>query len=458
MKVITIILITLLSVSSVYSQKESSEVEKFSQKILQNISKGDIWVMDVMKSYTGQGSTEWEFDYTEVVLARNSKGLPTLIETQEKTEGTANWVNLYHAEISYFNNDSVSEYKLKEWNTQTNNWVSELSYYEQKDEEGKLLIQYSRSWGYDEYEDRYRFVSGNKEIYTYDANGFKTEKLDNDWNNDTWEDFFKTIYTYDASNNLILDYQYRFISTGNWRYSWKTEFKYNENNEKIKEQEYGYDSYYEKWYDYSVVTYTYYENGLIKNEFTQRFDIEATEWYNATESKYYYTTNGLLDYKEELDIEASSNNLKYDYTYDENDNEINFDLYLWNGDWSKFYQVFDYYDENGNQSSYYSQVTDESGVFINNLKEEYTWNQFTLVESMNKLSVTIFPNPVINNLNLISEEDVNIEVVNGAGQVVYKTLKDVSNFKLDISNYHSGIYFVKLSNLNGETTLKFLKK
>ena len=298
MKVITTILAVLISASSMYSQKESSKIEKFSQKILQNVSKGNVWVMDVMKSYTGQGSTEWDFDYTEVVLERNSKGFPTLIETQEKTEGTANWVNVYHAELSYFNNDTVSEYKLKEWNTNSSSWNSELSYYEEKDEGGKVLIHFTRSWS-NEYG---YFTQGNKETYTYNTAGFKIHKLDDDWNNDNWEDYFKTTYTYDGNNNLILDFQQRFISVGNWRDNWKTEFSYNENNEKTIEQEWGYDWDFAVWFDYSKTTSSYYtSNGLVKDEFTERYDYNNSEWYDASINNYYYTVNNLLDYKEELE-------------------------------------------------------------------------------------------------------------------------------------------------------------
>lgn len=460
MKIITTIIAVFISVSLTYSQKEISKVEKFSKKVLQNVSKGNIWVMDTMKSYTGQGSTEWDFDYTEIVRARNSRGLPTLIETIEKVEGTASWRNRYHAEISYFNNDTVAEYKLNEWNISTNSWVPDYSYYETKDEDGKILIHYSRSWS-DEYAS---FTQGNKEIYTY--NGELTSiKEDKDWNNSTWEDYAKTYYYHDLNNNDTLELQKRFISEENWRDNWKTKFTYNENNQKIMEEQWGYDSYWDEWYDYSKTTISYYDNGLLdngllKDEYTERFDYDNSEWYDLSKTKYFYNAKNLLDYKEELDLQDPGNNLKYVYTYNENNQETSFFLYDWNGsDWTLFYKVFDNYDVNGNQTDYYSQVSD--GTWQNYLKEEYTWNEFYVnINNLYYSDITIFPNPAYNFLTIKNSlsEKYKIEIFDISGKQIFATNSEKRIFKLNISSYPAGTYFVNIVNTKGKKSFKFLKK
>lgn len=450
MKIISSILAVLISVSSMYSQKEMPKIEKFSQKILQNASKGNIWVMDVMKSYTGQGSTEWDFDYTEVVLARNSHGLPTLIETKEKIEGTANWVNFYRAEISYYNNDTISEYKLKEWSTSTNNWLSELSYYETKNEDGKKLIHFSRAWSN---EDGY-FVQGNKEIYTYDIDGILTEMEDRDWDyiNSIWTNWAKTYFTYDVDNNLTLKL-YKIYQSGTYNDYWKTEYTYDASGRLSLEQEWG---YYYGWDDYSKSNYTYYENDLVKEILTERYSTKKSGWDEIAKTKYFYYPNNLLDYKEELDLQTSGNSLKYEYTYNDNNKEETFFLYDWNGsDWTLFIKVFDFYDANENQTSYYSQTLD--GTWKNYIKEEYTWTQFTSLNSLNEIEIKIYPNPATSILNIISEEKINIELINISGKILYNSLKSSSKYKLDISSYSSGIYFIKLSGIKEEKTFKFFK-
>ncbi len=449
-----LIIITLTNIS--FSQKSNSNLEKFSQKLLKNTIKSNLWLLDTTKSYTGQGSTGWNFDYIEIVKSRNSKGLPTLIETKEKREGTQSWVNVYHAEISYFYNDTVSEYKLKEWNANTNNWNTELSYYETKNEQGKKLIHFLRTWsnslGY--------FTAGNKEIYSY-SNGLKIIKEDKDWNNGTWEDFFKTYYYYDNNNNDTLELQKRFISSGNWRDNWKTKYEYDINNKKIFVQEWGYDSYWDEWFDDLRTSFEYYsENSLIKEEFTERYDNSKSGWYDSAKTKYFYLANDLLEYKEELDLQNSGNNLKYEYTYNVENQEKTFFLYDWNGSsWVLFYKVFDIYDENTNQTSFYSQTLD--GTWKNTIKEEYTWNQYAVnIKSLTNKEYRIYPNPVSNILNILlnNKEYGNIEIIDLSGKLILKTFKSKSNYKIDVSSFSKGVYFIKIFTKSGSNTFRFVKK
>ncbi len=457
MKSIVTIITILISINSIFSQKETSKIEKFSQGILQKTSKGNIWVMDVMKSYTGQGATDWDFDYTEIVKGRNSKGLPTLIETEEKIEGTASWRNKYHAELSHFDNDTVSEYKLKEWNISGNSWLSDYSYYETKDETGKVLIHYTRDWQ----DENQIFNQGNKEIYTYNLNGLKEIKEDRDWNytESIWEDFAKTYYYYDANNNNTIALEKRFISTDNWRDNWKTEYTYDANNRKILEQQWGYDSYWDEWYDYSKTTISYYDNNLLKEEFTERYDYDNSEWYDLSKVKYFYNANNLLDYKEEFDLQDANNNLKYVYTYNEDNQETTFFLYDWNGsEWILFYKVFDNYDANGNQSDYYSQVSD--GTWQNYLKEEYTWNEFFVnINELPNFDLKVFPNPVSNVLTIQNnlQKNYKVEIFDISGKNIYNSQISNFNYQINISNYPNGTYFVNVISNNKKKQFSFIK-
>jgi len=452
------LLLIFVTINISFAQKNISNIEKHSINILKKASKGNIWVMDVMKSYTGQGATEWDFDYTEIVKTRNSKGLPTLIETEEKIEGTESWRNKYHAELSHFSNDTVSEYKLNEWNITEDNWVNDYSYYETKDETGKILIHYTRDWQ----DENQIFNQGNKEIYTYNLDGLKEIKEDKDWNytESIWEDFSKTYYYYDTNNNDTLELQKRFISTDNWRDNWKTKYTYDANNRKILEQQWGYDSYWDEWFDYSKTTILYYDNGLLKEEFTEKYDYDNSGWYDLSKTKYFYNANNLLDYKEELDLQESTNNLKYVYTYNEDNQETTFFLYDWNGsEWILFYKVFDHYDANGNQSDYYSQVSD--GTWKNYLKEEYTWNEFFVnINELSQYDFTVFPNPVSNVLTIQNnlQKNYNIEIIDITGEIIFGTSSKSSTLELNISNYPNGTYFVNVISDNKKRSFSFIKK
>ncbi len=455
MKVLSTLFIIVFAILSAFSQNGMSEIKKDSQSILNHVSKGSIWVLDLINGYTGLGEKDWEFDQTEIVKARNSKGLATLIETTEKIEGTQTWVDVYRAELSYFNNDSLFEYKLKEWNSNTNSWNSEFSYYDEMDAEGKKQINFSRLWD----NTSQSFTQGNKEVYSY-TDGLLTEKADMDWYNNSWDDYLRTLYYYDEFGNDTLELQQMYIGPGNWRDNWKTKYVYNLEGQKISEQQWGYDSYWEEWFDYSKVKYLYYtENGLVKEETSEGYYDSKIGWEDEMRVNYYYTADDLLDYKEEHDLQDDSYSLRYEYTYDDDNNETSFFLYSWNGsDWSMFYRVYDSYDLNGNQTSFYSQVLD--GVWKNNIKEEYTWNSIEAdVEDFNAADVHIYPNPVadiiycnVNNLN-----GINVVMYDLSGQAVLKQSFKESDINIDISKLPVGVYFLKLSNSEHTFGKKIIK-
>lgn len=438
-----LVLISFLS----FSQNKDSNLKVEAQKMLNRVTQNNIWVLDTTYGFSGQGSTSWDFDQTEIVISRNDKGLPTEIILTEKTEGTASWINVYQSVFSYFDNDSVFEYKVKEWNTQTNSWNSQLSFYDKYNEDGVLLENFVRNWDNDE---QY-FYQGNQELYTYDASGLVTIKQDKDWNNGSWENYLKTLYTYDDNNNDTLELQQMYV--GYWRDNWKIKKTYNELNQLTLSYERGYDSYWAEWFEYSKTYYTYYENGLIKDEFTERYNTDNLEWYDLARTNYYYNENNLLEYKEEYDLDEINNSLKYEYQYNSNLDETNFKLYSYNApdDWTKFYEVFDTYDENFNQTSFYSLMLD--GNWNNFLKEEYYWHTFqTSSIPTNNYELVISPNPVSDILNIQTSNDVFIQIFNSAGVLQLST----SETEINVSSLKKGIYLVLIKNENYNLTRKII--
>ncbi|HHH55393.1 MAG TPA: T9SS type A sorting domain-containing protein [Bacteroidetes bacterium] len=76
--------------------------------------------------------------------------------------------------------------------------------------------------------------------------------------------------------------------------------------------------------------------------------------------------------------------------------------------------------------------------------------------------LSIFPNPAMGFVNIVvdlsNEKTGNIQIRDIKGKILYKT--EVSyqrkNIKLDISEYRSGVYFVKYRSETGEQELKKL--
>ena len=84
---------------------------------------------------------------------------------------------------------------------------------------------------------------------------------------------------------------------------------------------------------------------------------------------------------------------------------------------------------------------------------------FLGVNDINKNSISVFPNPVSNELNFSSNESIDkVFIYNAAGQTI-KTIDGVINNKLDVSNLSKGIYFVNAVLKNGESkTFKIIKR
>ncbi len=74
--------------------------------------------------------------------------------------------------------------------------------------------------------------------------------------------------------------------------------------------------------------------------------------------------------------------------------------------------------------------------------------------------ISLFPNPAKTEINLLwnESEDVSIRIYNSLGKLMYYSKKqNISNvFKIDISQYASGLYFVKINNTKGEVTKKMV--
>ena len=83
-------------------------------------------------------------------------------------------------------------------------------------------------------------------------------------------------------------------------------------------------------------------------------------------------------------------------------------------------------------------------------------------ESFQQKSITLFPNPVSNNLNILFEnnfENASLKIISITGQVV-KENKAISGdtISLDVSELSKGIYIIQILNNNSLLTSKFIKE
>lgn len=107
--------------------------------------------------------------------------------------------------------------------------------------------------------------------------------------------------------------------------------------------------------------------------------------------------------------------------------------------------------------SYDVTVTDANGCSISG---QYVVNSQVGISEMDPLKFNVFPNP--NNgsfkITLNSNVNVNVEVLNGLGQVIYEDTLSGSSKEINLNDTPVGVYFVKLSNNDLRTVRRIIIK
>jgi photosystem II stability/assembly factor-like uncharacterized protein len=97
---------------------------------------------------------------------------------------------------------------------------------------------------------------------------------------------------------------------------------------------------------------------------------------------------------------------------------------------------------------------------------KYTYSLVRSINNTSSFDVTVYPNPVKNNLVLdfVSDKntDMQVQIVNAEGKVVYSgkmwLAAGESKQTIDATAFSAGNYFIKLISTDGETALKFVKQ
>lgn len=261
------------------------------------------------------------------------------------------------------------------WEYNSNHWKTILRYEYAYDVQGNMTLRLRQeSDTYDSWKNIY------KEEFYYETNGNKTSYIYYTWSteNHDWEEQARTVYTYDANNNLMVsettetDYaektEYTYdeadnliLSTtmrnidGSWEYKSKTEYEYDQNDSIILEAHYRGPSpdYGPDWRKYSKAEYVRNEAGYITSETHARGSSDsANTWI------YEY---------------------RYLYEYDDYSQMISFTHLGWSNAANDFVNIEkDAYelDENGNAKGFYHYSFEDNEWIV----QERFENTFDLTE------------------------------------------------------------------------------
>ena len=83
-----------------------------------------------------------------------------------------------------------------------------------------------------------------------------------------------------------------------------------------------------------------------------------------------------------------------------------------------------------------------------------------IAEPLANFGITVYPNPIINILtvNIGANTNVGIEISDLSGKVIFKTTAQNQKTEVDLSEYASGVYLIKLDTENGTAIQKVVKK
>lgn len=108
-----------------------------------------------------------------------------------------------------------------------------------------------------------------------------------------------------------------------------------------------------------------------------------------------------------------------------------------------YYQVTAVYEENGQEC-----VSAPARAY-GNYAQNYVMVEVTAVEENGVNGLNVYPNPTKGNLNINAEAMRRITITNTLGQVVYDQEVDSDNEVVDMTQYQTGIYMVRIATDNG---------
>jgi hypothetical protein len=251
-----------------------------------------------------------------------------------------------------------------------------------------------------------------------------------------WTPLQKNQYHY-YSNNLLYEEIIQFWNYGGWYVALRYVYEYNDNSDilRIKLQ-----NMYGSWVDSYQTLYTYNVNGKLTERLYQvRLD---SGWVNLSQNKYSYDNNNNQTQYSIMQWDYTTHQViygyNYIYTYDSNNMRTLSVVQRWNtadNDWRNYYKRI-----------YYNSLHISS---VNDLRVE-------------KL-MSVYPNPSSDKITieLPSQENIRsctITIYGIDGRLLMQQKSSGSRSVIDVRPLPVGLYFIRLDNITGISTGKFVKK
>jgi hypothetical protein len=310
--------------------------------------------------------------------------------------------------------------------------------------EGKRILELHEKWDYNSSDSLYK----ERENYTYDEAGNLVEILQQEWQmiDSSWYNLEKDLFSYgNDGERLTWTNEIWITSLGEWVGMYNHTYSYGTDGKIVFQKKDKWSYADSAWINYNRINYSYNDNGDISYELVEKFDNNT--WKNMRLHTYTYDNdNNLIEYLWQLWLSNSSiwgNAELQTYSYDENGNLISESFKVWEGIWnSHFTKLYTYYTSGSLKNFSY---IDELGrgpvngfvsIFNNLMEFKYTCEELTAYYSpltdindsenlIDEYSLSQnYPNP-FNPTTTISytlpfESSVTIEIFDVTGSLIQK--------------------------------------
>ncbi len=340
-------------------------------------STGDTVLNDSTIYYQGDATgLNWEKSQ-KYIYEYNSEHLITTATYYNWDNVQNSWTPNYKETYTYDNSNRIIEYVGQLWNGSS--WENDSREIIEYSSQFPTKVTKSTSYNWDN--GTQQWIPSANRLYSYDAQGNRTEYISQTWDNvnNSWENNFRYIYTYDANNNRTKwERQNWNTGTASWEPQWRYLYVYNSSNQKTQQTYETYDAMSSAWVPSNRYNYTYNLQGLLSERVRQVWNSGTSSWDNASREVYTYNSQGLRTLWESFSWNGASwdPTLKREYQYDQNGNQTYYLRQSWNGaSWDNNRQHF-YVYLNNNLINRQEQTWDNvNGVWQNDRNYLYDYDE-----------------------------------------------------------------------------------
>ncbi|OYT17359.1 MAG: hypothetical protein B7C24_03005 [Bacteroidetes bacterium 4572_77] len=316
--------------------------------------------------------------------------------------------------------------------------------------------------------------------YSYE-NGLLDSAYSANWNNESlsWEYDFRFIYTYDDKAKILLAKTQIRSESNEWVDSYKVDYLYDAQNRMMNTLSYAWIAETQLWQESFKQEWTYTTLGKVATDIHYIWEVAKGQWMPSYKTEYAYHIDGAIDemFYSYYEMDNWFFSEKYTYVYEEDIFMGTIAAEFVEGEWfdcektdiayntdypsSEMLLPYDYWE--GAPVDYMiTQIAsfqmEMDWVLMEDSYFYYSLVNVDAVEELSSESLKIYPNPShgIVHINLAKlHKDAQLLVYNSLGQLVMQNdiSKEDSNLKIiDFSSFESGIYLFQLKIQGQEVT------